>query len=69
MAGNGVSDPKPIAAKPMAVERRHSGSRHVTHAQATPQDLRPAIDGGATFWPREIWSGADMVPIWLASAH
>ena len=34
----GVSGARPIAAKPMGVDRRHIGLRHVTHAPATPWD-------------------------------
>ena len=38
MPGKGVSGARLIAAKPMGVDRRHIGLRHVTHAPATPWD-------------------------------
>jgi hypothetical protein len=38
MAGKGVSGARPIAVKPMRVDRRHIGLRHLTHAPATPWD-------------------------------
>jgi hypothetical protein len=38
MAEKGVSGARPIAAKWMAVDRRHIGLRHVTQAPETPWD-------------------------------
>ena len=38
MGGKGVSGARPIAAKPMGVDRRHIGLWHVAHAPATPWD-------------------------------